>query len=167
MSDTIVTNRRQAYNYTLKTCAWAFSPDVFSNPIMETNEAWMQVHPPRDALTIENIWVHIVLQFDSSIASGNRKVEQIGIQSTGDKNSSGRKYFQINKSADAGGKLELRMDLSTLLKPENIARFDWTEDPAENGTYVFLKMPAALDGANNCDILLWKIDTLYTTKGIR
>ena len=48
-----------------------------------------------------------------------------------------------------------------------MAYFDFAEEPADGGTYVYIKMPDALAEVNTAWMLLWKVDALFTTQGIR
>lgn len=136
------------------------------------DKTYFYVVPPEKALTIENLFVHLKLTFDAGIASGNRKLEYIGIGNelplfVEDDPTFFRK-IDFNLSADANRKIDVKIDLSHLLNKENAGYRDYFGDIPDNLTYVIIKTAAGNRGVSNVGTInLCKIDAQYTTEGIR
>lgn len=135
----------------------------------------LYVMPPEKALTIENLYVHFKATFDSGISSGQRIVKSISIvdkrpffyDSNSDVNY--MRTLDLNISADANRKVDIKVDLSHLLKKDNVGfREYFADSDMPNLTYVMIEPDDALIGNNNIGrIDLWKIDAQFTTQGIR
>lgn len=161
-------SKLQQFPYSLRTIA--HSGQTFCG-----YQAALYIVPPQNALTIENLNTHFVMQFDSAIAAANRKIESIGIidewtlLATQTPNRTRR--ITINQSADANRRVDLNIDLTHLLKNTDINYRETVlgaSDPTTGYTFVEILLPAALGvTANVGTIELWKIDGLYTTTGIR
>lgn len=168
MSDS---TKLQVYKYSLRSTAIA--PRNFPNSYMCNNRFIAYPVPPDDALTIENLYLHLIVKFNVGIASGSRKITRIGI---GDSyplygnNPSRWRYYDVNLSADPTTRIiDTRIDLSALLKKDNVRWADYFDhgDPSKTGfTYVIIDLPSDLTSTNG-DLILCKMDALYTTKGIR
>lgn len=135
----------------------------------------LYVMPPEKALTIENMFVHFKATFDSSVPSGQRIVKTIGIIDKRplfyDSNSDANYYrkLDLNIAADANRKVDIKVDLSHLLKKDNVGFREYFSDSSmPNLTYVMIEPDDALLGTINIGrIDLWKIDAQFTTQGIR
>jgi hypothetical protein len=75
--------------------------------------------------------------------------------------------LDLNVAADVNRKVDLKLDLSHLLKKDNVGFRDLFEEPS-GLTYVMIEPDDALVGNNNIGTIdLWKIDAQFTTQGIR
>lgn len=145
--------RKQAFPYSMRTVA-------AENISMCNSRYHFQVTPPTNALTIENLFTHLVFQFDASVASGNQTVQAIGITNSISSYSlpapSYARYLQINQAADVNRRIDIKLDLSTLLQKSN----------PSCGVDVILN--SNLNGVFTIGVIeVWKTDALYTTTGIR
>lgn len=162
--------KHQPYTYSLKTVAYVGQgTDICTNVIM------MYIVPPDNALSIENLYMHLVMQFDASIASGDRVLRKIGISDEftseyffGAPNR--LKVFDVNIAADANRMIDKRIDLSALLKKDDVAYRELIMPlgaPETGYTYIYLEFDSDLQLNNSVgSIKLWKADALYTTVGI-
>lgn len=161
--------KSQFYHYTLCTVGVVEQQ-------MCTDKAYLYPVPPEDAMTVESVFVHFRMVFDSAIQTHHQVVESIGIANQ-------RPLFQtteptihrkveLNAAADGARRVDIKVDLTHLLEgiKENAA---WTPlfgadyDDGDQ-TFIYLKLPAALRGTLNVGTIeLWKVDTLYTTREIR
>lgn len=157
-------NKLQAYPYSLKTIA-------MTNQAMCLNRSYTYIVPPKDALTIERLYCHLVFLFDSGVATADQVLLSLGIGDeylpaiTADANYQRRQ--SLNLAADANRRVDVSIDLTHLLKNDNVA---YTEvgDIGTGYTLVELLLPDNLrNTAVTGTIELWKIDALYTTIGIR
>lgn len=163
-------NKLQPYKYTMKTVAAGSSAGICRNRFM------MYMIPPKEALTIERLYCHFVMTFDASVAAADRRIESIGIIDelrpfpiTAVSNYQRRQT--VNLSADANRRVDLSIDLTHLLDHDNVAYEESVYDPAsvDTGfTAVEIMLPNNLVETSTVGALvLWKIDGLFTTTGIR
>lgn len=161
--------KNQFYHYTLRTVGVA-------NSQMCTDKAYLYPVPPEDAITLENVFVHLRIQFDAAIPTNRQIVESIGIANQ-------RPLFQtveptihrkidLNVAADGNRRVDIKVDLSHLLDgiKENVA---WTPlfgadyDDGDQ-TFIYLKLPVQLRNTLNVGTIeIWKVDLNYTTREIR
>ena len=138
-----------------------------------TSKIIMFLIPPENALTIEQLYCHFRMTFDSAISSGDRVIEYIGIQDEVPLSVSvaphSLKKFDVNVVADGSRKVDIRLDLSSLLTKSKAGYRDYFTDPGGYGlTYVVVKFRDALATTSNVGTIdLWKLDGLFTTQGIR
>jgi hypothetical protein len=135
----------------------------------------LYVMPPEKALTIENMFVHFKATFDSAIPSGQRLVKSISIvdkrpffyDSNSDVNY--MRTLDLNILADGSRKVDIKVDISHLLKKDNVGFREYFSDSSTpNLTYVMIEPDDSLIGNNNIGrIDLWKLDAQFTTQGIR
>jgi len=136
----------------------------------------MYMLPPKDALTIERLYCHFVMQFDAGVASGDRVVQSIGIvdelppfPNTSESNYQRREI--LNVSADSNRRVDISIDLTHLLDNTNVEYTEsgFDDNPAETGyTAVEILLSDNLLNTSTVGTLeLWKIDALFTTTGIR
>lgn len=163
-------NKLQPYPYSLKTIAAGSGQSIC------LNRFFMYMIPPKEALTIERLFCHFVMTFDSGVAAADRKIVSVGIVDevrpfpmTSDANYQRRQA--VNLSADANRVVDLSIDLTHLLKHDNVryeeVAFD-SSDIDTGFTAVEILLPEALSSTSNIGVLtLWKIDGLFTTDGIR
>lgn len=155
------TTKYQQYKYSMRTASIVNAPicrdKIFVYPV-----------PPDDALTIENLYLHLVIQFTPALSASIKKISKIGIANALS-NPTRLRTYEINKSADANSIVDLRIDLSALLKNDDVAWRDFSTDPATNNmTYVYIELPsdfATISVGGSAKIC--KTDCLYTTVGIR
>lgn len=160
--------KSEHYRYSMKTVASLLQA-------MCTDKVYAYPVPPQNALTLERIFVHFKITFDSSVATGDRKITEIGISNT-------RPFFYrdeptdklmlpVNLSADANRVIDLKIDLSSLIPDKTAVDYDAVfEADYETGdkTFVYVKMPEGLRDVLTVGIIdIWKIDTVWTTKEIR
>lgn len=161
------TTKFQPYKYSLRSTVIA--PTTFPNGYFCSQKFFVYPVPPEDAISIENLYLHLIMQFKSGVAAGDRKITKIGIAS--DRPPYGfepqrLKTYAVNLSADVNRKIDTRIDLSALLKNDFVRWRDYFNDPAtDDATYVYIEL--ATDNAANGDLILCKMDALYTTTGIR
>lgn len=161
-------NKLQTFPYSLKTV-------LASNQAGCLNRFFLYMLPPKDALTIERLFCHLVFQFDASVAVGNQVVQSLGIVDEltpfpiSDTSNYQRRQT-INRQADANRRVDISMDLTHLLKHDNVA---YEEDAFDDGPSTGYTAVEVLLSDNLIDtqlvgtIELWKLDGLYTTTGIR
>jgi hypothetical protein len=134
----------------------------------------LYVVPPDRALTIENMYVRFKATFDSSVASGNRVVKRIAIidEIPALYNSNDGvgyyRYLDLNVAADANRKVDIKIDISHLLKKDNVGYREYFDDDLGGLTYVMIEPDDDLLGTINIGTIdLWKVDAQFTTQGIR
>lgn len=161
-------NKLQPYPYSLKTV-------LAANQAACLNRFFLYMLPPKDALTIENLFCHFVFQFDSGVAAADRVVQSIGIVDqlvpfpiTAASNYQRRQ--PVNMSADANRRVDLSIDLTHLLKHDNVS---YEEDAFDDGpttgyTAVEILLSDNLRETSTVGTIeIWKLDGLFTTTGIR
>lgn len=163
---TQIASKNHFYPFSLKIAAQA-------NIAMCQDKAFLYLVPPQDALTIENMFCHLRFTFDAGISAPNRVVKYIGIANEvplfiNDDPSYLRK-IDLNVAADGNRKVDIKLDLTSLLKKDNVRYREYFETPVtEDYTYVIIKLSdGCRDILNVGTIDLWKLDGLYTSKGIR
>lgn len=133
----------------------------------------LYVMPPENALTIENMYVHFKATFDSGISSGNRIIKDISIV---DKlpslyNNDDVNYIrtqQLNITADGSRKVDIKIDITHLLKKDNVGYRELFDDNYGGLTYVMIQPDdSVIDIADIGTIDLWKLDATFTTQGVR
>lgn len=134
----------------------------------------LYVIPPEKALTIENLYVHFKATFDSGIASGSRIVKSISVvdktpllnNSNSDVNYI--KTQELNIAADGSRKVDIKIDISHLLKKDNVAYREYFDNNVSGCTYIMIEPDDSLIGVTNIGTIdLWKADAQFTTSGIR
>ena len=162
--------QKQSFPYSLRTIAADSYQGICSNRF------FMYMIPPKDALTIEKLYCHFVMQFDSSVSASDRVVQSIGIvdelrpfPAMNDANYQRR--ISLNVSADASRRVDIGIDLSHLLKRENVAYEETGYDDGSASTgYTAVEILLSNNLINSLTtgtLELWKIDGLFTTTGIR
>lgn len=165
-------NKLQSYPYSLKTVAAA---DRGGNLTLCGYRSFMYMLPPKDALTIERLFCHFVFQFDSGVAAADRVIRSIGIVDElrpfpPDAVANYQRRQELNISADSNRRVDISVDLTHLLKHDNVA---YEESGFDNGpdsgyTAVEVLMPDTISFSSTTGVIeLWKIDGLFTTIGIR
>lgn len=161
-------SKKQEYTYSLKTAAFA------ANGGLNFDKFLFYILPPQEVIEIKKLRTILKLQFDSAIPTADRIIEKIGIISDYiyDENSASYfKCFEINKAADANREVELDIDLTSLLKPDNV-RYNsglYNFGLYSDFTFVWLKLGRGENLTSSfCGILeKWKIDALFITKGVK
>lgn len=168
-------SRQQPYPYSLRTVSASEDSTSLASGLICGNRFFMYMLPPKDALTIERLFCHFVFQFDASIASADRVIQSIGIvdelppfPETAESNYQRRQ--ELNISADANRRIDVSIDLTHLLKNDDVA---YTETPLDIGpdngyTAVEILLSDNIPVLTATGVVeLWKIDGLFTTVGIR
>lgn len=154
-------SKKQVYKYSLRTTA------IASGGICR-DKLYAYAVPPDDAITIENLYLHLIIQFNASLSSSIKKIVKIGIAN--DLTAPTRlRTITLNKAADVNDIVDLRIDLSSLLKNSDVAWRDFFLNPVSYDlTYVYIELPPDFATISNGGYLkLCKMDCLYTTKGIQ
>ncbi len=170
--------KKQPYTYTLKTSTFVGGANGFGGDFgyICSNGIIFYLVPPDDAITIENIYCHLIMQFEATVPVGQRVLRKIGIidapvsptffPALVDR----LKVFDVNIAADGSGVIDKRIDLSALLKKTDIAYrgvFADASTPDNGYTMIYLGFD---DGLANSSLIgkikLWKADGLFTTIGI-
>lgn len=137
------------------------------------DKAYFYLVAPKNAQTIENMYLHLKMTFDAAVPAPNRVLQYIGVGNEYplliEQDPSG--YFNkldLNLAADAvTRKIDLRLNITPLLKKENAGwrdRFNAEPDL----TYIIIKTADAnRDVTTVASVELCKVDALYTTTGIR
>lgn len=172
------TAKKQPYTYTLRTTTFVGGDNGFGGDYgyICGNGIIFYLIPPDNAITIENLYCHLIMQFDTSVSAGLRTLKKIGIidapanpvsfASLIDR----MKVFDVNIAADVNRMIDKRIDLSALLKKDDIAYrgvFSDASTPDNGYTMIYIGFDDSLvfqsiTGA----IKLWKADALFTTIGI-
>lgn len=159
--------KSQFYRYTLRSVAVA-------NRAACTDKYYLYPVPPEDALTIENLFTHFKITFDSSVPAGSRVVEAIGITNErplfNGNHASIERLIQLDEVADGNRVVDIKIDLSDLLVKENVGftPLFGADYETENQTFVYVKLPSGLRETLNVGTIdIWKTDILYTTREIR
>lgn len=172
------TAKKQPYTYTLRTTTFVGGDNGFGGDygFICGNGIIFYMIPPDDAITIENLYCHLIMQFDTSVPADLRVLKKIGIidapvnpvffPSLIDR----LKTFDVEIAADVNRKIDKRIDLSALLKKDDVAYrglFSDASTPDNGYTMIYLGFDDSLrfqsiTGA----IKLWKADALFTTIGI-
>lgn len=162
-------NKLQPYPYTLKTVAAI-------NQSSCGYRFFMYMLPPKEALTIERLFCHFVMTFDNAIPVASRKLVSIGIVDElrpfpPNVAANYQRRQTLNLQADGDRKVDVALDLTHLLKHDNVQYTESAidENPIETGyTAVEIMLPDTIDFSTSPGTIdLWKIDGLFTTIGIR
>ena len=162
----MIGNRIQPYKYSLKTAGYKTAYPC-------SNVNFLYLVPPEDAITIENLRTHISFRFNSTIPSANQYIRSIGIVDTipGIAPYTYRRMITVNKQADANRVVDLDIEISKLLKKDNVFYWNGSGDYPVGATFICLEFDIEI---NNYPVygyigefFLWKADGLFTTKGIR
>lgn len=135
----------------------------------------LYVMPPEKALTIENLYIHFKATFDSGVSVGNRVVKDISVidtiplLNTSNSDVNYMRTQELNIAADGNRKVDIKIDISHLLKKDNVGYRELFGGGDETGlTYVMIQPHNNLIGNVNIGTIdLWKIDAQFTTEGIR
>lgn len=155
------------YDHTLRSAALAGGS-------LCRDKAYFYLVPPKNAQTIENMYLHLKITFDVAIPVGNRVLQYIGIGNEyplfiQDDPSGYFNKLDLNLAADGvTRKIDLRLNLTPLLKKDNAGWRDRFNIDGPNLTYVIIKTADGnRDISTVATVELCKVDALYTTTGIR
>jgi len=159
-------SKKHFYPFTFRTAA-------ISNAAWCRDKALLYLVPPQDALTIENMFCHFRFTFDAGVAVGSRIVEYIGIANQVplfiETDPTYLRKIDLNQAADGSRKVDIKLDLTSLLKKDNVRYREYFETPVTTDyTYVIIKLSGNLRDITTVGTIdLWKLDGLFTSKGIR
>lgn len=155
--------RRQEYKYQYKTLAVARTTFCGYGPTMS-------VSIPDNLLELKNLCVHASLVFDSSVSAPNRVLHWIGggynmdpapANKTSDEQP---RMMHISEAADANRRVDVTIDLSHLIDQLEFDTSGSFDQPS-------FELGMITDPTNNNSVTgaleLWKVDMIYTTKGIQ
>jgi len=162
-------SKLQPYKYSLRTVAASET----ASGLVCLSRFYMYMQPPKDALTIERLFCHFVMQFDSGVAVADRKILSVGIVDelppiTINTTSNYQRRQEVNLQADSDRRVDLSIDLTHLLKKDNVAYEEVGFDggPDNGFTAVEILLPSGVPQTTGV-VELWKLDGLFTTIGIR
>lgn len=160
----LTSNKKQEYTYSLKTVA------VDTTNILTTfctGKALFYLVPPEDAISIQYLRTQFKFKFDSSIPSGYRRLDRIGIIDS-KFSPTYERYIDLNLVADGNREVEVNINLTPLLKKDNVV-YTLFEDAFGTGyTYIYIQLAPELEDTGSVgEMRLWKADALFTTLGIR
>jgi len=162
--------RSQDYKYQYKTVS-AANVSFCSNPSVA-------VTIPENILDIKAIYMHIVLQFTSGTDSAHRKIKWVGgeyplINAGTSADPANGNMAYVNKSADPTTRIvDVKKDITHLKDAILVAAQADTGDlfrpPTMQLSMIIDEVLSNFSTYNiGGTILLWKIDFVYTTKGIQ
>lgn len=161
--------KHQEYTYSFKSAAYANQSSSGSD--LCTEKVLFYLIPPQDAISIQYLRTHLIIEFDSGVPAASRILESIGIADEFnyiDEQVDYLRILPIGQAADANRRVELDINLTPLLNKDNIAYSTELSILGNGYTFVYLKFPDALAANLSVGrIILWKVDALFTTKGIR
>lgn len=139
---------------------------------------YLYLTPPENSLSIENLKTHIRVKFDTAIIPvAYRKITRVGVQNSMDSlaTPTHKRYLEVNASADGSGIVDLFLDLSSLIKKDNVEFWPGGGASYPDATnYLYLEVPVETYGYlapptywKIGDVQLWKADGLFTIKEIR
>lgn len=171
-------SKKQPYTYTLRTSTFVGGANGFGGDwgFICSNGIIFYLIPPDNAISIENLYCHLIMQFEPTVPEAQRVLKKIGIidapvnptffPSLIDR----LKTFDVNIAADGDLMIDKRIDLSALLKKDDVAYRNLFADAStpDNGfTMIYLGFDDLLVNSGNIGkIKLWKADGLFTTVGI-
>ncbi len=161
-------SKKQEYKYSLKTGAFGNDGGLMLDKFL------FYLLPPQEAIEIKKLRTTLKIEFDSGIAAADQIIEKIGIISdyVYDENAASYfRYLDINKQADANRIVDLDIDLTSLLKSDNV-RYNsglYNFGSYSDFTFVWLKLGRGTNlSSSYCGILKeWKTDALFITKGVK
>lgn len=155
--------RHQEATYQYKTVAVARSIFCGYGPHLD-------VSIPDNLEELKNVSIHAVLQFDNTVSAGNRKLYFIGgdyeMNTYPDQTVKAVQpaMMEVNLSADANRRIDVTVDITHLIKNLEFDLIGSFDQPS-----VALGMVTDKTGLNSVTgvLELWKVDLIYTTKGIQ
>lgn len=166
----MIKNKQQPYTYTMKTAG------VIGQPFC-TNKLYLYLTPPENALSIENLKIHIRLKFDAGIPAGLQKITSIGIQNSLDNlaTPTHKRFVTVDQSADGDRVIDMKMTLTSLLKKDNVEFWPGGESDYPDATnYIYFELPEEIIDYYVTpaftalgEVHIWKADGLFTIKEIR
>lgn len=147
--------RHQEYRYQFKTIAIANGKDCGYGGRLNFNL-------PADFIEVKNLYMHLRVRFNASEPSGNQKIKAVGPRIFSADFVTQPLMKEVNLTADVNRYIDLKIDLSDLIPNMEIV------PPAlyQQGYFnIGVLYPNAL--TYTVDVLIWKLDLIYTTQGIR
>jgi len=155
--------RNQEYSYQYRCVA------VASNTTFCGNGPRLNMAIPDNLLDIKAIYMHAVLLFDISTPSGQRVIQYAGgkynTTNTGIPIPATSNLIKVNVAADPTTRIaDCRVDITDLKAGLMTANpYDFNQPTIE------LNLITDIDGGFDVSgkVILWKVDIVYTTKGIQ
>jgi len=129
----------------------------------------LSVNVPKNLLEIKSLCVHAILLFDATVPASYRKLYYIGGEAiintyplTGLATDQLAMIY-VNRSADANRRIDITVDISHLIDKLII-------DDGDSYSSAHFDLGLVTDLGNNNvggTLELWKVDMIYTTKGIQ
>src|SRR3990167_6588028 len=136
-------SKQAVYPYTFRIVAAA-------DQTLCSYRAFIYIVPPDLALTIERLNMHFVFQFDAAIATADRVLESVGITDefpfTAGTDANYQRRQAVNLTADGNRRVDLNIDLTHLLNPENVGyrEEELGSDPETGYTMVEVLLPISI-----------------------
>lgn len=150
----VTVSRNQEYTYQFKTIS-------MQGGKMCGRGGTLNFNLPSNLLKRKNLWVHIKIQFDSSEPIDNRKVIGIG-QKTYPLDGPQPKMLPLNLSADVNRIIDIKMDLTSILD-----LLDIIPPSLGNQGYFNVGVQLPYNLIYFAKVMIWKMDLIYTSQGIR
>lgn len=137
------------------------------------DKAYFYLIPPKQAQTIEYMFLHLKMTFNIAVPADDRVLQYIGIGNEYPaaitlEPSGYFKKLDLNLAADANRKIDLTLNLTPILNKLNAGWHDRASTDGNQQTYVIIKVSDNLrENYGPATIELCKVDALYTTRGIR
>jgi len=130
----------------------------------------LDISVPEDLLELKNVAIHASIVFDVSVSAPNRVLHWIGgayvVNPYPDQTVSPTQPAMIHvlESADANRRVDVTIDISHL-----IPQIEIDDNPTFDQPSFEVSMVTDPTGANSVTGVLeiWKVDLIYTTKGIQ
>ena len=149
------TGKLQEYPYSFKTVSTDSGKSTTCNYRM-----FFRIYPPEDLLQTKNLYCQFYLEFASGSAVSDRYITSVGVVSNVPASITATptrvRRITLNRAADANRYVEVAMDLSHMIDEDGT---NWVE--------IIVPATAFNSGSNWGSIKLWKLDMLYTSKGVR
>lgn len=149
------TTREQEYKYQFKTIAINNGKDCGYGGTLNFNL-------PANFIEAKNLWAHVRLRFDVAEPTANQKLTAIGPRTYSANPTNQPLMKPLNLVADANREIDAKVELTDYIKKLII------NAPALGNQGFFnigVSYPILLTA--NVTILIWKLDLVYTTQGIR
>lgn len=156
--------KKHVYPYVLRSSAYA-------NLSTCQDKIVFYLIPPENALTIEQMFIHLKGTFDAAVPVANQVVAYIGVGSTFvaiDATPANFKTITLNRAADGSRKVDIKLNITSLVNKLFAGYRDNLGSIATGTpTYITLKLADAFRNTSGFFIIdLWKMDGLYTIKKI-
>lgn len=166
-----VNNKRVTFPYAIKTIAVNSVSSgllpyslltAYPQQLVYGAEMALLIYPPLFTYKPQGLFMHLIYQFGSEVAVADQIITRIYCRDTssykiGPSGSSIENYMDVNLQADVNRKINVSLDLSSIMtgKQTNVVALRFHA----NNTFIA--------GRVTDNLILWKLDLVYQTIGIR